>query len=448
MKLNMLETTWENKRGIQTETALDFVLDEEVENQVVNLHPSVRYQALRGFGGTFTEAACYCMTMAGEEITGEILEAYYGESGLMYNQGRLHLDSADASLGNYSAMNDPNDPELTTFSLARDERYIIPVVKAAQRIALQPLELMISPWSPPPFMKTNGEKNHGGKLKPEYRDLWARYMCRFIKDYGERGIRFTMLSLQNEPKAVQTWDSCVYTAAEEREMLRSHIVPELKRQGLGDMEVLVWDHNKERALDRAEEIIQDDEMRRIVSGVAVHWYSGDHFEQLEMVRRRFPEKRLVFSECCVEYSKYAEGDQLRSARMYAHEIIGDLNAGVDAFIHWSLVFDPTGGPNHVNNLCEAIVFCDWELKKVTYTLPYFYIGHFSRFIKPGAVRIGFSRYTGKLDVTAFMNPDGERVAVLVNTTKEDLPVVLREGKDTCRLVVKGDSIATLRYKPE
>jgi glucosylceramidase len=222
MKLNMMETTWKGKRGLQTESTLDFAIDEEVENQIVNLHPSVRYQSLRGFGGTFTEAACYCMKMAGEEITNEILEAYYGESGLRYNQGRLLLDSADASLGNYSAMNDPNDPELRTFTLVRDEQYIIPVVKAAQRIAPQPLELMISPWSPPPFMKTNGEKNHGGKLKPEYQQLWAKYMCRFIKEYSLRGIRFKMLSLQNEPKAVQTWDSCVYTAAEEREMLRSY----------------------------------------------------------------------------------------------------------------------------------------------------------------------------------------------------------------------------------
>jgi len=447
MKLNMLETTWNGKHGVQTETALDFLVDEEVENQVVNLHPSVRYQALRGFGGTFTEAACYVMTMAGEEIMREILEAYYGESGLRYNQGRLHLDSADASLGNYSAMNDPNDPELKTFSIARDERYIIPVVKAAQRIAPQPLELMISPWSPPPFMKTNGEKNHGGKLKPEYRALWARYMCRFIKQYEERGIRFTMLSLQNEPKAMQIWDSCVYTAAEEREMLRAYIVPELKRQGLQAIEVLIWDHNKERALERAEEVIADEEMRQLVSGVAVHWYSGDHFEALEMLRRLFPEKRLVFSEGCVEYSKFNDGDQLRSARMYAREIIGDLNAGADAFIHWSLVFDLQGGPNHAGNLCEAPIFCDWENGKLIYTLPYYYIGHFSRFIRPGAVRIGFSRYTDKLDATAFLNPDGERVVVALNKTSEKLPLMLREKDQTCKLTVRGDSILTLRYKP-
>lgn len=447
MKLNVLETTYRNRKFAQAEAVKRFCLNDSVENEVLNVHPDVCYQTFEGFGGTFTEAACYLMAKAGEAAAREVLEAYYGQDGLRYTHGRLHLDSADAALGNYSAMDDPNDLELESFSLARDEQYIIPAVLAAQEVAGRKLKLMISPWSPPPFMKTNGMKNFGGKLRPEYRALWARYMGRYVLEYRKRGIDFSMISLQNEPKAVQTWDSCVYTAEEEREFLRSHLGPELRRQGLGHVQILIWDHNKERALERAQEVIADEEMRQLVSGVAVHWYSGDHFEALEMLRRLFPEKRLVFSEGCVEYSKFNDGDQLRSARMYAREIIGDLNAGADAFIHWSLVFDPQGGPNHAGNLCEAPIFCDWENGKLIYTLPYYYIGHFSRFIRPGAVRIGFSRYTDKLDATAFLNPDGERVVVALNKTSEKLPLMLRERDQTCKLTVRGDSILTLRYKP-
>jgi glucosylceramidase len=336
---------------------------------------------------------------------------------------------------------------MRTFSLSRDEQYILPVVKDALAVAGQPLTLMISPWSPPPFMKTNGEKNHGGKLKNEYRALWARYICRFIKEYEARGVRFSLVSLQNEPKAVQIWDSCIYTVEEEREMLREFLAPEMRRQGLSDIGILVWDHNKERAVERAQEIMADEEMRELVRGVAFHWYSGDHFEAVSMLRELYPDKRLIMSECCVELSKFAPGDDLRSARMYAREIIGDLNGGADAFIHWSLVFDPEGGPNHVNNLCEAPVVCDWKNRKAIFKLPYYYIGHFSRFIRPGAVRMGFSRYTDNLDVTAFLNPDGERVVVLLNKTSEDVPVVLRERDQSCRLIVKGGGITTLRYQP-
>lgn len=445
MNIEVIETTYADKKHAQRTWTAPFVTDVEVENQVVNVHPGVRYQTFQGFGGTFTEAACYCMHRAGDEVRREILEAYFGAKGLRYTQGRLHLDSADAGLGNYAAMEDAADTEMESFSLKRDEQYIIPTVLEAQRIAGQPLSLMISPWSPPPFMKTNGEKNNGGKLKPEYRAFWAKYMCKFIEEYNKRGISFAMISLQNEPKAVQTWDSCVYTAEEEREYLRNYLVPELRRQGLGDMEVMIWDHNKERALERAQEVMADEEMRDMVSGIAVHWYSGDHFEELAMVRQQFPEKRMIFSEGCVEYSKFGAGDYLHSARMYAHEIIGDLNAGVDAFIHWSLVFDMEGGPNHVQNLCEPVIFCDYEQGKAIYTLPYYYIGHFSRYIQPGAVRIGHSRYTEQLDVTAFQNPGGERVVVVLNKTADDLPFVLREGDETCRIIAKGDSILTLRY---
>lgn len=211
------------------------------------------------------------------------------------------------------------------------------------------------------------------------------------------------------------------------------------------MEILIWDHNKERALDRAMEIINDQEMQEIISGVAVHWYSGDHFEQLSMIKKLFPEKHLVFTEGCVEYSRFSHDDPLAHARMYAHDIIGDLNHGVDCFMHWSMIFDQKGGPNHVNNLCEAIIMCDTEKKEYTKTLPYYYIAHFSRYIQPGAVRIGFSRFDDSLEVTAFQNPNGERVLVLLNRSGKEIPFILREGNEIAELKMLPDSIATVCY---
>jgi hypothetical protein len=131
MELKILTTTLESGVPVQAEASAAFRPDLETENQVVNVHPDIRYQAFQGFGGTFTEAACYCMHEAGEDVQRQILEAYFGPAGLKYTHARLHLDSADASLDNYSAMNDPNDPEMRTFSLSRDEKYILPVVKDA-----------------------------------------------------------------------------------------------------------------------------------------------------------------------------------------------------------------------------------------------------------------------------------------------------------------------------
>ncbi len=438
-------TTYE--KGIRGERRMAFSshTDHEVERPLINVYPQVTYQTFRGFGGTFTEAAAYCVKHAGGDNGDRIMEDLFGEKGLNYCCGRVHLDSCDASLSNYSAMDDPEDTELETFSLKRDEEYLIPMLKKAQQYSSRPLSLMVSPWSPPPFMKTNGEKNHGGKLKEEYFGLWARYICRFIQEYEKRGIHFSMLTPQNEPKATQTWDSCVFTASEEREYLRRYLIPELKAQGLGDMEIFIWDHNKERALEWAMEIFGDRETREMISGVAVHWYSGDHFEQLSMIQKLFPEKRLAFTEGCVEYSRFSRDDHLSHARMYAHDIIGDLNHGVDCFMHWSLIFDQNGGPNHVNNLCEAIIMCDTEKKEYVKTLPYYYIAHFSRYIRPGAVRVGFSRFDDSLEVTAFQNPDGERVLVILNRSDEEIPFILREGDEAAELKMLPDSIATICY---
>lgn len=442
MSVEVFTTLYQEGQRLEERQLLEFHTDASIEYPAVNLHPQITYQTFEGFGGMFTEAAAYCVKELGEEKGGKLVEELFGEEGLRYTCGRVHLDSCDASLSNYSASNDP-DHTLESFTLDRDLDYLIPMIKKAQKVSTRPLTLMISPWSPPPFMKTNQEKNHGGKLKEEYFGLWARYICHYIREYQKLGIEFQMMSLQNEPKAVQTWDSCVYTAAEEREYIWNYLYPEMKRQGLDHIQILIWDHNKERTLEWAEEIMNDEEMKKIVAGTAVHWYSGDHFEELAMTREQFPDKRLVFTEGCVEYSKFGRDDHLAHARMYAHDIIGDLNNGVDSFIHWSMIFDQNGGPNHVNNLCEAIIMCDTEKKEYTKLLPYYYIGHLSRYIQPGAVRIGFSRFCQELEVTAFRNPGGEIVVVVMNTTDRDIPFYLRRKEEVCDCLAKGNSISTL-----
>ncbi len=430
--------------GTNTDTItfeLEAVEDRGQENQAINLHPEFKYQTWEGFGGSITEAAAYTWHQMPEQLKKALIEDYFGESGLRYTQARMALDSCDACLSNYSAMDQEADKELESFSIKRDEMYILPFVRAVQAECEEPISIMLSPWSPPPFMKTNGEKNHGGKLKEEYRDLWAEYFCRYIKEYHNRGIQIKRISIQNEPAAVQTWDSCVYTAKEEKEFLRDFLYPALKRHGLGDLEIYIWDHNKERALERAMEIIEED-TREMITGIAFHWYSGDHFEALTMLRERYPDKKLIFSEGCVEYSRFSAENQLANARMYGHDIIGDMNGGAKAFIAWTILFNSEGGPNHVNNLCEAPIMYDINKKTMEKKLCYTYIGHFSRYILPGSVRIGMSKFTDKIDVTAFERPDGVLAVVIMNRTAEEMKLYLRLKQQLIAIVLPGDSIGT------
>lgn len=436
----MVLTVYSTALSGETVKRAAFQDDAGVENNVVNLYPQIEYQTIEGFGGALTEAACYVMSKLPEEKQEEILEAYFGAGGIGYRFIRTHIDSCDFSLGNYSAMDD-DDPEMKSFSLKRDEKLIIPAIKRAMEICPQEIGVMLTPWSPPPFMKTNGQKNGGGSLEKKYYPMWAEYICRYIIEYRKRGINVSLLSVQNEPNAVQTWDSCVFTASEERELL-CRLYPALQKSGLGDVQILIWDHNKERVYERACEII-DDETCGMVSGVAFHWYSGDHFEALRLVSERFPGKKLVFSEGCVELSHYSGESELAKARRYAHDIIGNFNNGMNIFFDWNIALDERGGPNHAGNFCDAPVICDTAAGTYKKNLIFDYISHFSKHIKPGAKRIAFTKYTDTLEIVSAKNPGGDIISVIVNRMPFSQKIVIRLGGRQAEAELSEDSISTI-----
>lgn len=412
------------------------------ETGILNLYPSEQFQTLLGFGGAFTEAAGYVFARMPEVAREQMLNDYFGPNGLGYTLGRASIDSCDFSLGNYSAVTDPADKELKTFCLDRDEQYILPLCRAAQR--LQPdLRWMLSPWSPPAFMKTNQEKNHGGKLLPEYRALWAQYLCRYVDAYQKQGLPVFALSVQNEPNAVQTWDSCVYSAEEEQDFAVSFLAPAIAAYGLNDLTLTVWDHNKERLFDRVDTICGTPSGRAAVGGIGYHWYSGDHFEAIALTARKYPEKTLIFTEGCIEYSKFSAQDGIQNAQKYAHEIIGSFNAGMHAFLDWNLFLDAQGGPNHAGNYCDAPIMADTAEGTYRKNLSYDYIGHFSRHFRPGAVRIGSTRFTDRIELTAAENPDGTLAAVVLNPGTEPVPCYLRVLGLLYPVTLAPESISTL-----
>ncbi len=441
--MKLITTCYENQKKevlVQNYEAVPEV--KSVESHVVNLYPEMEYQTFLGFGGAVTEAAGYAFSKLTPENQEKALELYFGKEGNGYHLMRSHIDSCDFSLGIYAAMDDPEDREMQSMRLDREEQYIFPLLRAAQEKAGEAFDLMLSPWSPPAFMKTNSSRTHGGKLKEEAREAWAEYICRYLKEYERKGFAVNRLTIQNEPAAVQTWDSCIYTAQEEKVFLRDFLYPALIRHGLGHIKLNVWDHNKERMYERAKEII-DDGTDHMVDGVAFHWYSGDHFEAISLTSEAFPGKELIFSEGCVEYSRFS-ADQLKNAQMYAHDIMGNLNAGMTGFIDWNIFLDEKGGPNHVGNYCDAPVMVDTRTGELDIKLSFDYIGHFSKYIRPGAKRIGLSKYTSDLEVTAFKNSGGDLVMVALNRTKEKLPVVIRLDGQLIEFELPGSAIATAR----
>ncbi len=437
--MKIITTSYENRlREVAvTETELQVGMG---GMQCVNIYPEIEYQTFLGFGGAITEAAGYAFHALGEENRNKVLELYFGEEGNNYRMVRSHMDSCDFSLGIYEAMSDPEDKEMNSFTLERDEKYILPFLKAANEKSGDTLDIMLSPWSPPAFMKTNNDRKHGGKLKAEYHEFWAEYICRYIKEYEKKGFKVSRITVQNEPEAVQSWDSCIYHDDEEKVFLRDYLYPAFVKNNLTHVKINIWDHNKERLYQRSKAII-DKDTDKMVDGMAFHWYSGDHFESISITHEAFPDKQLIFSEGCVEYSRF-DADQLKNAQMYAHDIMGNLNAGMTGSIDWNILLDEKGGPNHVGNYCDAPIMVDTTKDSFEIKLSFDYIGHFSRYIRRGAKRIAFSKYTTELEMTAFKNTDNSIVLVMLNRQKQDIPVTFDLDGKVFSHVVAGNTIVT------
>lgn len=411
---------------------------------IINIYPEVKYQSFHGFGGAITEAAAHIYHSVSKEKQQEIIEACYGDSGLRYNMARIHMNSCDFALGNYTYIEE-GDAELKTFDIEHDRKEILPMIKEAIGKAGN-LTFLMSPWSPPAFMKTNNEMNNGGSLKEEYYEAWANYFVRFIQEYKKEGVDISYVTVQNEPLAKQAWDSCVYTSEQEGRFAREFLGPKLEEAGLGDIKIFIWDLNKEESYNWTKQVLSAEGTDKYVKGTALHWYTGDHFETIEMIRKMFPNQEVFFTEGCVEYSRFADSGEIQKAEMYAHDIIGNLNAGVSASIDWNLLLDHLGGPNHVGNFCAAPIMCEVEKDSVEKRLSYYYIGQFSRYIKKDAVKIGTTKYTADLDVLGFLNPDGERVIVVLNKSEKEQEILLMENGEGIKMILAPHSIQTFCYQ--
>lgn len=377
------------------------------------LHRSHLFQTHLGIGGAFTDAAAVNFSKLSPEKQSEVLEAYFDkENGNAYNLCRTTIHSCDFSLGNYDYLNGEEDPELRSFSIEPDLGLRIPFIKRAIEKACVAIQILASPWSPPAFMKDTKRMNQGGKLLPKFRHAWAQYYCKFIEAYESEGIPIWGVSVQNEPEASQTWDSCIYTPSEERDFVRDHLGPALDSHGHGDKNIVIWDHNRDHLFERAKAIYDDPEATKYVWGAGFHWYDGDHFENLQLTHDVWPEKHLLFTEGCQEGGTHDQSWAL--GERYGRSMINDFNRWSTGWIDWNLLLDENGGPNHVNNLCSAPILVDTATGELRYQNSFYYIGHFSRFIEPGSRRLAISSSHDNLLTTAYLRPDQRYVIVVMN----------------------------------
>jgi glucosylceramidase len=414
----------------------------------VFVDPSKTFQSMIGVGGAITDASAETFAKLPKDKQNELLEAFFDpQKGIGFSITRTNIGSCDFSSDSYS-YSEENDNLLKTFNISHDEKYKIPLIKKANATAGSNLPLFVSPWSPPAWMKDNNNLLRGGKLLPKYAKTWANYYIKFIQAYQAKGIPIWGLSVQNEPMAVQTWESCIYTAEEELDFIKNHLGPALAKAGLSDKKLIAWDHNRDLIYQRASVIMSDPEAAKYVWGFGYHWYetwtgSGMQHENLKRVKEAFPSKHLLFTEGCIEKYDASQVNRWWLGERYAKAMILDFNNGSEGWIDWNFLLDQTGGPNHVENFCYAPVHANTNTGELTYTNIFYYEGHFSKFIKPGAKRIISSSTRDQLLSTAFINKDGKIALVVMNPTDNAMDYKLLINGKYASVESRPHSISTI-----
>ncbi len=407
------------------------------------------FQTMLGIGGAITDASAVVFAKLPKDKQEEFLQAYYSKNGIGYNIIRTSIHSCDFSPESFTYVEE-GDKDLTTFSIEKDKEFRIPMIKKAMDLIKNDVVFYASPWSPPPFMKGKKDMLQGGKLLPEFYQSWATYYTKFIKAYEAEGMPVWGVTIQNEPMAIQRWESCIYTAEEERDFLKNYLGPTFEKEGLGDKNIVVWDHNRDLISHRANTIFEDPEAAKYAWGIGFHWYetwtgAEPNYNNLQNINNSFPTKNLLFTEGCQESFDSTQYQRWSNAERYGNSMINDFNNGTVGWTDWNVLLDETGGPNHVGNYCFAPIHADTQKGELIYTPTYYYIGHFSKFIRPNAKRVSTTSSRSTLESTSFLNEDGTIATVVMNKTATEITYKLIVDAQEITLNIPAHAIQTLTY---
>ena len=446
------------------------------ENPVlITLNPEEKFQTITGFGGSFTESSAYLLNRLSAANRKKVLNAYFSEEGANYSLTRTHIASCDFSLSNYTYAKVENDKLLENFSIEEDRDDLIPMILDAKVISKEGFKIIASPWTSPPWMKDN-KKYVGGKLLPEFNDSFALYFSKYLEAYKKEGINIWGVTVINEPHGNgNNWESTLFSPKEMTDFVQNHLGPKLEKDGWADIKILGYDQNRAGLPEWVDEMFKDEKTSKYYAGTAIHWYEStyDYFpDALQYAHKKAPNKYLIQTEACVDseiphwnddawYWKKEATDwgwdwasekdkhlhpKYAPINRYAGDIIGCLNNWVDGWVDWNMVLDKQGGPNWFKNWCVAPVIVDPEKDEVYFTPLYYTMAHFSKFMRPGAVKIGCTINHKDLMTTAVKNPDGTIAVVIFNPTSEKHNVEIKLNNKIKSISIDAKALQTILIK--
>ena len=430
-------TTSDRQKLLEQQTSLAFI-DTTMET-IIAVDTAIRFQSIDGFGYTLTGGSAFLIQekLSEDERKSLLRELFLTDGnaiGVSYL--RISIGSSDLDDHVFSYCDLPpgqTDPDLKNFSLAEDEKYLIPVLK--EILVLNPdIKIMGSPWSAPAWMKTNG-KPKAGKLKPAYYNTYALYFVKYVQGMAEHGIPIDAITIQNEPENPHNTPSMLMTAEEQLVFVRDHLGPAFERAGI-DTKIVLFDHNCDNP-DYPITILNDSVARKYVDGSAFHLYLGE-IEAMSKVHDAHPDKNLYFTEQWTS----GEGKFHEDLRWHVrHLIVGATRNWSRNVLEWNLAADPAFNPHTDDGGCTL---CQGALTigdSLTRNVSYYIIGHASKFVPAGSVRID-SNIAGDLYNVAFLTPDNKKVLIVVNDSDSEKIFGIRFAEKTAPAMLPGGAVAT------
>lgn len=520
--------TAENGDKIATKENVTFSKGKPAGN-VILIRPDIVKQTLLGIGTSFTESSAFVLAHLDEDTRREVMNNIYGEEGANFALARTPIGSTDFSVeGKYSYADIKDDKKLEHFSINPDEdgfntdKYpgikdtsfdLLPMIRQALAIknnqADKDLTIIASAWTAPSWMKDiedwyitgTPENNHqgtGGELKTEYIGTYADYIIKYLDAYKQQGVDIWGITPVNEPHGNNgQWESMHFTPESQNVFIKKHLGPKLKSSDHNDINLLIYDQNRDGLQHWADVIFADPESAKYVYGAAVHWYESTFkvFEDVfDKVHKKYPEFAIIHTEGTIDdLGKEAPQGILDPVRFketgwfdndafwwnanatdwaytatwpgvkvddhpiytpvhrYARNIIVSLNHWVSGWIDWNIVLDQQGGPNHVGNFCGAPVMIDVAKNNIYYTPIYHVLAQFSRTIRPGDKAVQAYKYLKDLDddaihASASINSDNLLSVQVLNTTKQPVSYKLQIGVQQADISIAANALQTVRIQ--
>lgn len=499
------------------------------KGNILKINPKEVKQEIDGIGSSFTESSAFVLAHLDKDLRMEVMENIFSEKGANFSLTRTHIGSCDFTVeGKYSYLDKVGDLKLESFSLENDKagfdpvKYpgvkdpsydLLPMIKEAIKIKKNQkdseLRIVSSAWTAPYWMKDieewfvkgtpeNNFQGTGGKLKPEYEELYADYLLRYLEEYQKEGIDVWSITPVNEPHGNNgQWESMHFTPESQNEFIKKYLGPKLSKSKFNDVKLLIYDQNRDGLEHWTDVILGDKETSEYVYGTAVHWYESTfkvYEEVFEAVNKKFPDKAIIHTEGCIDdLGKEAPGGITDPERFkeenwfdndsfwwndnatdwgysatwqglnaeehpiytpvhrYARNIIVSIDHWLKGWIDWNIVLDKDGGPNHVGNFCGAPIMIDTESQNVYYTPIYYVLAQFSKTIRPGDRAVKTEKITEGLESDDFhacatISKDNLLTVQLLNTTKAELNFNLQVDDQYAPVRMSPNSVETIQIQ--